>query len=138
MPRYKSRRYTETKPTRPVDALRDAAIAASDRRNQLNYAWISDCGPGWELNYVNHYETLIRLVGEADKAWRAVAERDGVPYVACVDCGWLPRYTEALEAARTRAAKAAIPKQEPSTDTQDECQVSMQWLDQPDSETGGL
>lgn len=109
MSRYSTRRAMRA--YNPVavqtrDPLRDAAVAASDARNQLNYAHCgaSDLEPA---RLVEHYTALINLVGEADKAWRAVAERDGVPYRACVDCGWLPRYCEALETAKRSVQRVA-------------------------------
>lgn len=118
----------------PVDELYETARKLSDDRNKLNYAWVSDCGPDAAQRQIEHYTRLIALVGEADKAWRAVAERDGVPYTPCVDCGWLPRYTAALEHWRARfVEQTAI-----ETSRDDDSQLSMQWLDQPESDAGGL
>lgn len=99
----------------PVDPLYAAAVAASNRRNQLNYAWVadwsvSDVRPGdAERRKLRHVEELIQLVGEADKAWRRVAEARGEPYTACVDLGWMPRYTARAESLRMqlRAIEAA-------------------------------
>lgn len=83
-------------PETHTDALYSAARALSNQRNELNYAWVSDVGAEGAAKQVEHYTQLIALVGECDKAWRAVAARDGVLYTPCVDCGWLPRYQAAL------------------------------------------
>lgn len=113
--RRRGDRYVAPVVAEPSDPLRDAAIAASELRNQENYAIIADFGfsdkePGdRERRKLAHFERLINLVGAADKAWRAVAERDGAPYTPCVDCGWLPRYQAAAESLRLqlRAIEAA-------------------------------
>lgn len=103
---YRARRALEAQrsPAEPIDTLRAAAYAASEARNQENYTWVSDCGVDGMQAQIRHFERLINLVGAADKAWRAVAERDGVPYTPCVDCGWLPSYIAALEMWRAKLA----------------------------------
>ena len=121
----RSRRPLEVEREKPaLDPLYVAAREASERRNQLNYAWVADIDrrdvrPGdAERRKLAHVEELIKLVGEADKAWRAYAASKGEPYTPCVDCGWLPRYQEraeslrlqirAIEAAESSGALAAV------------------------------
>lgn len=123
--------YAPAPVAEPVDELLAAANAASERRNQENYAWVADFAPSdkrpgdAERRKLRHYERLIQLVGDADTAWRKVAERDGVEYKPCVDCGWLPRYTAAAEMWRLRVrAIEAAESNGALCSLEDECEVS--------------
>lgn len=126
----RSRRPLESERVKPpVDPLYEAAREASERRNQLNYAWVADIDrrdvrPGdAERRKLAHTLKLIELVGEADKAWRAYRASRGEEYGTTpsntpADLGWLPRYTEraeslrlqirAIEAAESSGALAAV------------------------------
>lgn len=105
--RRKATRHSEPAPSAQVDELRDRAVKLSEQRNQLNYAWVTDVGADGAARQVAHYEQLIRLVGDCDTAWRAVAERDGVPYTPCVDVGWLPRYQRGIAYWRDQLTERA-------------------------------
>ena len=113
---YGKRRYARSartleQPKPPVDPLYDAALKASDARNQLNYAWVADFHPNdkrpgdRERRHLAHYLELIALVGQADKAWRAYRESKGEEYGTRpsntpADLGWLPRYQQRAEQLR--------------------------------------
>lgn len=105
-------RYTAPEPVVSKTPLLDAAIAASEKRNQLNYSIVSDCGPDVAQRMVNHYSRLIELVNEAVMAWKAyrasIGEEYGTnPSNTPHDVGWLPRYQEELMAWKLKAAKQA-------------------------------
>lgn len=130
----KSHRYSginhPNKVAQTVDPLLAAARAASERRNALNYAWTDSDAE----TLVAHFTRLIHLVGEADTAWRAYRASRGEDYGTLpsntpLDLGWLPRYTEGLERARSRLA---------AEQNFEDSGLSQQWLDYPDSDTGGL
>lgn len=127
----------------PHADLLEAAQAASATRNAENYAWVSDCGPGAAQKQVDHFTRLIKLVGDADTAWRAYREAMGQEYGTNAsntphDLGWLPRYTEGLERARARLAEEEQQASAVDFDDSDESGLSQQWLDYPESDTGGL
>lgn len=71
--------------------LREIAYAASEARNELNYAHVGDS----PQERCKHYEQLIKAVHTATAAWLAAGEPGGSKN----DEAWLPRYRSAHERA---------------------------------------